>query len=276
MAGGSDFRGRVVAEGGYKSQLGRIRSVPITGLQTKDRMKISGRYAKCTSLCFLGLILGCSAARKADNPELSPLMNAAFQNDLPRAHALLEKGADVRQRTDHGETALYEAIERRSPNSDNLPMVEVLLKAGADPNEVEIFDTPALEISLTRDYSNAAVTLLLLHSGARVSTECGKGDSLLSLATQDSNLEVMRTLIDSKAPLNCVSAGGQTALYWAAINGQADRVELLLRSGADQQLADMGGKKPLDVARTTNPDQRVQADFAKTREVLLAQRPSTR
>jgi ankyrin repeat protein len=83
---------------------------------------------------------------------------------------------------------------------------------------------------------NPGVTLMLLRSGARATTSCSKGDSLVSLATQDSSQEVISALIAEGAPVNCQDEHGQTALHWAAINGQADRVALLLKNGADGTL----------------------------------------
>jgi ankyrin repeat protein len=217
-------------------------------------------------LCSL---LGCrlnAEKRHADRPELTPLMNAAMHNDLLQIQKLISQGADVHQRTKQGETALYEAIARLDLNADNLPAVDALLKAGADPNEVETYNMHPLEISLTRDYGNPSVTLLLIRSGAHVSRTCGESDSLLSLATQDSSLEVMRALIAKGAPVNCLFR--ETALHWAAMNGETDRVALLLQGGADPQLRNSEGKTALDVATTTNPEPRVQADFAKTRKLL--------
>jgi hypothetical protein len=118
---------------------------------------------------FFWVLVGCRSSTQLayeDNPELSPLMNAAAHNDLLRVRGLLSQGVDVTQQTSHGETALYEAIERRDLNSDNLPTVDELLKAGADPNEVEFFRSRPLNISLTRDYANPSVTLRLLQAGA--------------------------------------------------------------------------------------------------------------
>jgi hypothetical protein len=197
-------------------------------------------------------------------------MNASRQNDLPRIRTMLAQGADVKAKTAQGQTALYEAIERTDLNADNLPIVAALLQAGADPNEKEIFGASALSISLTRDYANPSVTLLLLEAGAIVPHECpprNSEDSLVSLATMDSSVEVMRELISKGGPVNCKYRGA-SALYWAALNGQADRVELLLQSGADPREQYDGGHTIVDIATTTNRDSRVQKEFAKTRQLL--------
>jgi hypothetical protein len=99
-----------------------------------------------------GAMFGCRSAiqtRYSDRLELTPLVNAAAHTDLNRVRRLIAGGANVCARTKNGETALYEAIERRTPDAENLRVVDALLKAGADPNEEEIFGMHALEVSLT-------------------------------------------------------------------------------------------------------------------------------
>lgn len=225
------------------------------------------------TLLVAGLVVFLFAAGSAspkhghrDDSRLTPLMTAAARNNLPGVQKLLRHGADVRQRTTEGETALYEAIEWRDTRSSNLPVVDALLKAGADPNEREIYAMSALEVSLTRDHHNPAVTLRLLQAGSIVLRDCGEGDSLVSLATQDSSLEVMQVLFRRGAPVNCRFRGA-SALYWAAVNGQADKVKLLLQSGADPTIR-FDGKTMLNVATSMNPDRRVQASFEQTRTFL--------
>jgi len=213
-------------------------------------------------LIFAGALQACRGYK--DRPDLTPLMNAAAHRDLARVKELLAHGANVNLRTDKGETALYEAIERRDLSIDNLPTVDALLKGGADPNEREIFGASALSVSLTRDHANPAVTLRLLQAGATVPKECGEGDSLVSLATQQSSLEVLRALIDRGAPVNCEYKGA-SALYWAAINGQVDRVTLLLQNGADPRI---DSKALLEAATCPNCDPRVKTNFAKTHDLI--------
>ena len=214
-----------------------------------------------TGLTFCGLLVACrSNSHPKDDPGLTPLMNAAAQNSLPRVRELLTHGADVAERTKDGRTALYEAIERTDLNANNLPVVDALLKAGADPNETEFSSSNALSMSLTRDYANPAVTIRLLEAGAHVPWDCPAGnseDSLLALATMDSSVEVMRQLIARGSQVNCQFRGA-SALYWAALNGQDDRVALLLDSGADPRQKDGVGHTILDTAQTTNRDPRVQ------------------
>jgi len=224
-------------------------------------------FSKQESAAVLLIALVCSGCNSRaahsyqDDPNLTPLMNAARYNDLSRVRKLLTEGADIKARTRKGETALYEAIYRADQYADNLPVVVALLNAGADPNEKE-FPTPLI---LSLDiYGNPSVTLRLLQAGADVPHECppqNSEDSLVSLATMDSSLEVMRELIAKGSPVNCQFRGA-TALYWASLNGQSDRVALLLKSGADPRQQDM------DAARTSSSDSRVRSDFAKTRQLL--------
>ena len=205
---------------------------------------------------------------RGSNSNLTPLMVAAHANNLTRIRDLLARGANVNERAKTGETALYEAIERLNLNHDNLPTVDLLLRSGADPNQRSIFNATPLDLSLTRDYSNPAVTLRLLRAGSIVPRVCDGQDGVVSLATQESSTEVISALIAAGASPDCQNPGGMTALHWAALNGQFDRVQALLDGGANPHLQDREGKTALDLATTTNPDKRVQNDFAKTRALL--------
>ena len=208
------------------------------------------------------------AQQRGKQPQLNQLMNAARKNDLAQVRKLLASGANVNERTNNGETALYEAIERLNLNSDNLPVVKGLLDAGADPNETSIFGSRPLMLSLTRDYGNPDVTLLLLRSGAHVPRGCDRDDSSVSIAAQNGSANVVDALLKGGAAVNCQAVGGQTAFHWAAMNGFVDVVSVLLKGGADPNLRNTEGKTPLDVAVVTNPDTRVQQQFARTRDLL--------
>jgi uncharacterized protein len=211
-------------------------------------------------------IFTVSAAASASDS--TPLIIAVQRNDLKTVRSLLASGADVNHKTEDGKTALYAAIERLKPRANNLPMVDALLQAGADVNEPIFFEASPLAVSLTRDYANQAVTLRLLGAGAHVSRTCEPEDSSVSLAAQNDWADVVKALLRAGAPANCQNKGGETALHWAAMNAFNDVVVILLEGGANPHLRDNEGKTPLDVAVVTNPDKRVQKQFAQTRALL--------
>jgi uncharacterized protein len=213
-------------------------------------------------------ILTISAAASASDS--TPLISAVQRNDLKTVRSLLAGGADVNKKTEDGKTALYAAIERLKPTADNLPIVDALLQAGADVNEPIFFNASPLAVSLTRDYANQAVTLRLLGAGAHVSRTCEPDDSSVSLAAQNDWAEVVKALLKAGAPANCQNKGGETALHWAAMNAFNDVVVVLLNGGANPHVRDKQGQTPLDVAVVTNPDKRVQKEFARTRALLSA------
>jgi ankyrin repeat protein len=73
-----------------------------------------------TSLVFLGVLSVHAVASDA-------LLDATYQDDLPAAKALIEKGENVNEANRHGVTALSLACR-----NGNAEMVSMLLEAGAD------------------------------------------------------------------------------------------------------------------------------------------------
>jgi ankyrin repeat protein len=222
-------------------------------------------YAPTIVIFFCAI--GCQMPY-ADRPELSPLGNAARHQDVTRLNQLLANGAEVNTHEKQSETALYDALECAQPNCDNVPTIDALLDHGAAANtNLPWWGTP-LTFSLTRQYGNPKASVELIRRGSVVSKTCNGGDTDLSLATQNVELEVMRALLENGADPNCANERGATALYWAAINGEAPAVELLLRFGANPNEVSRDGLSILDIAQTTNPDRSVQKKFQKTRAIL--------
>jgi uncharacterized protein len=67
--------------------------------------------------------------RIADRAGVTPLRMAADIGFVEGARALIARGANVNQVNNRGETALHIAVQRR-----DLPMIRMLLEAGADPD----------------------------------------------------------------------------------------------------------------------------------------------
>ena len=98
----------------------------------------------------------------------------------------------------------------------------------------------------------SAMLILLLDAGAPVNPHDDEGSTPLVLATLKTLRCCIMTLIDrggDALDLNAKDTGGCTALYWAASDGSADIVQLLLQAGADPTIRDNDGYMPLNGAR---------------------------
>jgi ankyrin repeat protein len=74
------------------------------------------------------------------------------------------------------------------------------------------------------------------------------GTSLLSLATKNGRLDMVKFLVDKGANLNYGSVNGTTPLMLAATNGHLDVVKFLVDKGADVNAKDHKGGTPLMAA----------------------------
>lgn len=121
-------------------------------------------------------------------------------------------------------------------------VVDALLEAGADPNQVVAAGSASASTALTRavDTGQPAVVLALLESDA--DPNLGKWTPLLSAATNRS-LELTRMLLEAGADPTICGFRGRTPLHQAA--GNPAVVRLLLEFGADVDARDDDGETPL-------------------------------
>ena len=97
-----------------------------------------------------------------EDPDETPLMQAADKGDLQAVQRLLAAKAEVNARDQSGQTALIRAC--RNPQASPA-LIKALLAAGADPNVRSRNDYTALAWATAR--GNNAVVQLLRHAGAR-------------------------------------------------------------------------------------------------------------
>ena len=102
--------------------------------------------------------------------------------------------------------------------------VDILLKAGADPNISSASgETPLLAAALG---GYVEIGKLLIEKGANINSQTSKG-------TTD--------LFDGTTPPVC----GETLLHFASAYGHKDFLNLLLENGADKNIMDQAGQKPI-------------------------------
>lgn len=118
---------------------------------------------------------------------MTPLMEAASENDTEAISTLLDEGADINEADSEGSTALHWAVY-----SGYYDAAAILLENGADANTVDIYDaTPLISAVFAED------------------------------------VEMVKLLLEYGADSNYMDASGYTAYDYAVDYGNAELQELL-------------------------------------------------
>lgn len=196
-------------------------------------------------LVWLGALL-MSVVTMASEPE-QELWAAAMKGDAPRITTLLNAGAKLESRDDHGRTALMLATRH-----NRIGAAQVLIAAGADVNAKDhIHDSPYLYAG-ARGH-NEILELTLAHGADLASTNRYGGTALIP-AAERGHVDTVSMLIAAGVNVDHINRLHWTALMEAIVLGQGGPahtriVALLLDAGADPNIADADGITPLQHAR---------------------------
>ncbi|KAL8830331.1 MAG: hypothetical protein Q9191_001491 [Dirinaria sp. TL-2023a] len=162
----------------------------------------------------------------------SILWKAASLGDVEAANSLIAMDASANI-AHHGYTTLWSAAEEESSNqlTEDLTIVETLLKQGANANSVS---------------SGTAEKLLLCRAA-------GYG-----------NIELARLLVNNGADVRLAAEDGPTAMYEAVRNGEEEVTRYLLQKGAD--VDDIGHPAPRSVLKVHDEPETCTLLDAATRE----------
>lgn len=226
------------------------------------------------AVVWLAPAIGLSAAGDA------PLADAVQVMDRHAIRDLLEASADVNAAQVDGMTALHWAARH-----DDLETAELLVKADADANATNRYGVAPLTLACTN--GSPQLVELLLDAGADPNTALPGGETVLMTASRTGRLGPVKALLVRGAnphatvhgmgrregaganaylhrmrdPTNFdyATKSEQTALMWAAAEGHAEVVALLIEFGADFSSSLESGFTPLlfaargghiDVAKT--------------------------
>ncbi len=160
----------------------------------------------------------------------------------------IEKGADVNQKNETGETPLTFVTKEGDAEA-----AKTLLEMGADPNLPNADGETALIISVREDTAN--ITKLLLEKGADVNARNNDGRTALMAAIYNKNQDAVKLLLDKGADVNARDNDGRTALMHATMCEDTTTVRRLLDKGADVNARDNDGRTALMLAARYNKNQ---------------------
>ena len=191
-----------------------------------------------------GAAMYSRAERKAATMTYATNDAGESKSELPKYHSeLLNKGVDVNEQNDRGQTALMSA----SMEGD---LAKVALLLDHDGVNVELEDA-VRETALIKaaDFEYAKVVELLIAHGANVDHKNKYGATAMMNASRYGNLAMVELLLNNGADVNAQDNLGQTALMIASWKHERDLnknvVELLLNKGADVNIQDNRGRTAL-------------------------------
>ncbi|MCX6050817.1 MAG: ankyrin repeat domain-containing protein [Chloroflexi bacterium] len=187
-------------------------------------------------------------AEKSKLEELNMnLITAAGRGDAAEITSLLAQGADVHARDQRGMTALIAAAY-----SNHLAVAKQLIEAGADVNVQDDTRQSAYLISTSEGYLD--LLKLTLANGADVhSLDSYNGTGLIRAADRG-HVEIIAELLKTDIAIDHINRLQWTALLEAILLGDGgprhtEVVRLLVKAGANVNLADGSGVTPLAHAR---------------------------
>ncbi|XP_020665581.3 ankyrin repeat and SOCS box protein 3 isoform X1 [Pogona vitticeps] len=159
-----------------------------------------------------------------------PLHLSASRGSVECVAVLLKSGADPNELTNDETTPLFLAVE-----NGHIDVVKLLLQHGANINGSHCWsEWNSLHEAVFQRYPE--ILRLLLDQGADKESVDDFGITPLFVAAQYGRLECSRILISYGANVNCQAKDRATPLFIAAQEGNGGCVELLLSSGADPNL----------------------------------------
>jgi len=230
---------------------------------------------------FPSLIAALSCAQSSPGAPARPDVHEV-------AALLLRFGADVQQRGINDYTPLHYAA-----GLGDLRAVELLLAAGADPNDITRIDelsTPLEEaeraghvevverlrpVTTRLDWERASragdvgTLKRMLARGHDIGARDGFGQTALMRAAHAGQRATVEWLVERGAPLDHTSKYGLSALMLAITAGHPQIARVLVKAGADTSIRGTGapgfdGKSAADLAEARG-DRRL-ADYIRTRE----------
>lgn len=175
-----------------------------------------------------------------DYPELSDRLLAAVKaNDVTTAQQLIQDGANINIKDKMRLSLLHHAV-----NNDNLPMVDLLVKAGIALNDEDIYRCTPLQLAVGR---SLPITEYLVRSGVAV-FQPNEQSTLLHEAASANQVAIVEFLVDAGIPIDSLDYMNRTPLQQAIRYDRYEAVQWLLDHGADVNHRDREGSTALIMA----------------------------
>ncbi len=201
---------------------------------------------------FVGFVLVGALAVSSCRSQASldaELLDAAGRGDSVAMERAIKHGANVSAI----DPSPYRGFSALALSAQHAPIVAMLIKHGANPNQVDGNGLTPLIYACGGGYLSTIE--VLFDAGADLKFRTSSGDSLLDDAASRGQLEIVRYLLDHGLSATAANMNGYTPLHHAVISPfrnemSPEIVKLLIEHGADRSARDNKGHTAYDFART--------------------------
>lgn len=174
----------------------------------------------------------------------SLLYYAVLSKNIESVKILFDYGAIYPQ----NEELIFDTV-----NKDMIEITELLLKNGADPNSLNVMqETPLLDYTKS-NHENTKMIELLLKYNVDINAKSLNGKTALHNAAYNCNKDICKLLAEKCMNLNCQDIIlGNTPLHYAAISQFPENIEVLVTHGANLNIQNREGLKPIELAIRAN------------------------
>lgn len=179
--------------------------------------------------------------------------------DSQQIAELVAAEADVNQLNQDGQTPLWTAVRMDQPRA-----VRALIENGADVNLAGEGTEPPILTATFMCHSPADIEIVrvLIDAGADVNTHASRySETPLHYAGRSGLVTICQALIEAGADVNAVSSSGDTALQSAVSRGLPEVARLLLANGADPEIRNHVGFRPIDQLNACPNPEELRAVF---------------
>jgi ankyrin repeat protein len=176
--------------------------------------------------------------------EVTPLHEAAFNNEPELVRLLIDHGANVNAATTAGDTALDIAVL-----AEHIEIAQTLLSSGAAENASGAQPSTVLYQAVAWKRAEA-VRFLVDHHFSLETKDTARSETALHAAARDGSIELLDLLIGAGANLAAVDRMGRTPLHLAVSSDQTEAAAHLLAHGASVATMDRSGFAPIYYAKS--------------------------
>jgi ankyrin repeat protein len=209
----------------------------------------------CFCVLFLLSLLNCKSSPKVEDDVWTVLE----KGDSAKAREFFLGKVDVHATDNRGRTPLHIAAENQDPG-----LAAFFIALGAEVDAQDYEGRTALAISAEKQDPTVAKVLTAAGANIHIPMVGNNSPALTGIAVKGDFLNAILTPSSAGA----VDLRGRTILHLAALEGEVQAVDMILKTGKPVLKKDKGGKTPLDLA-LSRPESRDHAEIGE--KLILAE-----